>query len=161
LTGACCPTMTSIQAMAESIALRSHWGDLRRSTDSTDEITAVENDYALPSGKPTLGDAYAMLKARWQAGRRDLETGLRLMFLAWYSCAEPPFLTGLPTKEDTWRVFQEVFAHFGGAASTDPELLHGMSEILHKNGRSQIRRWCQSYCHCNPPSLARYHPDCT
>jgi hypothetical protein len=89
-----------------------------------DEITAVENDYALPSGKPTLGDAYAMLKARWQAGRRDLETGLRLMFLAWYSCAEPPFLTGLPTQEDTGRVFREVFAHFGGAASTEPELLH-------------------------------------
>ena len=84
-----------------------------------DEITAVENDYALPSGKPTLGDAYAMLKARWQAGRRDLETGLRLMFLAWYACAEPPFLTGLPTQEDTGRVFREVFAHFGGAASTE------------------------------------------
>ena len=90
------------------------------------EITAVENFYALPSGKPTLGDAFAMLKARWQAGRRDLETGLRLMFLAWYARAEPPFLTGLPTQEDTGRVFREVFAHFGGAASTEPELLHAV-----------------------------------
>jgi hypothetical protein len=87
-----------------------------------DEITAVENDYALPSGKPRLGDAFALLKARWQAGRRDLETGLRLMFLAWYACTEPPFLTGLPTQEDTGRVFREVFAHFGGTASTEPEL---------------------------------------
>lgn len=70
-----------------------------------DEITTVENDYALPSGKPRLGDAYTMLKARWVAGRRDLETGLRLMFLAWYTSAEPPFLTGLPTQEDTGPIF--------------------------------------------------------
>jgi hypothetical protein len=88
-----------------------------------DEITAVENDYALPSGKPRLGGAYAMLLARWQAGRRDLETGLRLMFLAWYTNAEPPFLTGLPTQEDTMQVFREVFDHFGGITSNEPELL--------------------------------------
>ena len=91
-----------------------------------DEITAVEIEYALPSGKPRLGAAFAMLKTRWQGGLRDLETGLRLMFLAWYACAEPPFLTGLPTQEDTGRVFREVFAHFGGAASTEPELLHAV-----------------------------------
>ena len=88
------------------------------------EIMAIENQYAFPLGKPILGTAYNMLKARWQAGHRDLETGLRLMFLAWYSCAEPPFLTGLPTQENTGRVFREVFAHFGGVASTEPELLH-------------------------------------
>jgi hypothetical protein len=91
-----------------------------------DEITAIERDYALPSGKPTLGEAFALLKARWQAGRRDLETGLRLMFLAWYASAEPPCLTGLPTQEDTGLVFWEVFAHFGGSTSTEPELLYAV-----------------------------------
>ena len=75
-----------------------------------DQITDVENEYRLPSGKPRLGDAYAMLKDRWRSGRRDLETGLRLMFLAWYACVEPPFLTGLPTHEDTASLFWEVFA---------------------------------------------------
>jgi hypothetical protein len=78
-----------------------------------DEITAVENDYAPPSGKPRLGDAFALLKTRWQAGERDLETGLRLMFLAWYAVCEPPFATGLPTQDDTGRVFREIFATSG------------------------------------------------
>lgn len=50
-----------------------------------DDIAAVENNYACPEGMPTLGDAYGMLKTRWEAGKRDLETGLRLMFLAWYA----------------------------------------------------------------------------
>lgn len=90
------------------------------------EITAVENDYVLSSGKPSLGDAFAMLKARWQAGRRDLETGLRLMFLAWYACAEPPCLTGLPRQEDTRHVFREVFTHFGGTTCVEPELLYAV-----------------------------------
>lgn len=92
-----------------------------------DQITAVENEYRLPSGVPRLGDAYAMLTARWQAGRSDLETGLRLMFLAWYACAEPTDLTGLPADEDTSVVFREVFARFGGTASTEPELLHAVA----------------------------------
>ena len=91
-----------------------------------DQITTLENGYRGPAGRPTLGDAYALLKSRWQAGRRDLETGLRLMFLAWYASAEPPGLTGLPAEEDTGRVFGEVFAHFGGTASTEAELLYAV-----------------------------------
>src|SRR4051794_33938801 len=90
------------------------------------QITAIENEYRAPFGRPSLGDAYALLKTRWQAGRHDLETGLRLMFLAWYACAEPPFLTGLPPQENTGQVFREVFAHFGGTSSTEPELLHAV-----------------------------------
>ena len=91
-----------------------------------DQIAGIENEYRPPSGKPTLGEAYDMLKVRWEAGRRDLETGLRLMFLAWYACAEPPCLTGLPTQEDTASVFRDVFAAFGGARSTEPELLYAV-----------------------------------
>ena len=49
------------------------------------EIDAIEAKYALPSGQPTLGEAYKLLCQRWQEGARDMETALRLMFLAWYT----------------------------------------------------------------------------
>ncbi len=78
-----------------------------------------------------------MLKARWQAGQRDLETGLRLMFLAWYSCAEPTFLTGLP-DEDNAPVFREVFAHFGATASTEAELLYAVGLMCDRD----MFPWC-------------------
>jgi hypothetical protein len=88
-----------------------------------DQITAIENEYRAPLGNPTLGDAFSMLRIRWEHGCRDRETGLRLMFLAWYACAEPPCSTGLRGQADFGQVFREIFAHLGGVASTDPELL--------------------------------------
>jgi len=94
-----------------------------------DQISAAEYEYCGPAGRPALGAAYAMLQARWRAGQRDLETGLRLMFLSWYACAEPPFLTGLPAGEETRRVFAEVFAAFGGSASAEPELLYAVGQM--------------------------------
>jgi hypothetical protein len=65
-----------------------------------------------------------LLKERWDAGRHDLETGLQLMFLAWYSCAEPPCFTGLPTEEETARLFRDIFGTFGGIKCAEPELLY-------------------------------------
>ena len=44
------------------------------------------------------------------------------MFLAWYACAEPTDGTGLE-EDDTASVFDDVFNHFGGTASREPELL--------------------------------------
>jgi hypothetical protein len=101
-----------------------------------EQITVIENEYRLPTGRPGLGEAYTMLKARWQAGRRDLETGLRLMFLAWYACAEPPSLTGLPTEENPGEVFQEVFHHFGGTSSNEPEFLYAAGLMC------ELCSWC-------------------
>ena len=66
-----------------------------------------------------------MLKARWDENERDLETGLRLLFLAWYGCSTPPFETGLYADDDA-SVFNEVFNHFGGTRSTEPELLYAV-----------------------------------
>ena len=66
-----------------------------------------------------------MLKARSDADERDLETGLRLLFLASYGCSEPPFLTGLYADDDA-SVFNDVFTHFGGTGSTEPELLYAV-----------------------------------
>ena len=55
-----------------------------------DQITAVEDEYCSATGQASLGRAYSMLKARWDADERDLETGLRLLFLAWYGCSDRP-----------------------------------------------------------------------
>jgi hypothetical protein len=91
---------------------------------SIDEITRIEDRYAGPAGKPALGEAYWLLRERWMRGERDRETGLRLLFLSWYSCAEPTRLTGLPDDARADGTFREVYTAFGGEDSEDPEFLH-------------------------------------
>ena len=102
-----------------------------------DEITKVEERYALPSGEPSLGEAFRLLRERWSSGARDRETGLRLMFLAWYSCSEPTSLTGLPL-ERTEDIFGEVFRGLGGEQSEDAELLYAVAVMAGKNSFP----WC-------------------
>lgn len=85
-----------------------------------DAITKIEERYAFPRGEPSLGEAYALLSQRWRDGSRDLDTALRLMFLAWYTACEPGFLTGLSSDEPTFEIFEEVFHTMGGSASSDP-----------------------------------------
>jgi hypothetical protein len=87
------------------------------------EVDALEAQYRRPQGRPTLGAAYDALRERWAAGVRDRETALRLLFLAWYACAEAGVLTGLPEDGSTYAVFREVFAAQGGPTSDDPEFL--------------------------------------
>ena len=91
---------------------------------SLDEITRIENRYAVPSGEPTLGTAYRLLRERWIQGERDRDTALRLLFLAWYACAEPTWLTGLPEDARTGAMFREIYDAFGGEESEDPEFLY-------------------------------------
>jgi len=79
-----------------------------------------------------------MLRARWNDGERDLETGLRLMFLAWYACAEPFGLTGLDPDDDCISVFSDVFNYFGGSASREPELLYAVGLMAWKHSFP----WC-------------------
>ena len=102
-----------------------------------DEITEVEDRYALPSGQPSLGEAFLLLRERWMSGARDRETGLRLMFLAWYACSEPNTLTGLPL-ERTDSIFGEVFRDLGGEHSEDAELLFAVAVMAGKNSLP----WC-------------------
>jgi hypothetical protein len=85
-------------------------------------ITEVENRYSGQGGEPSLGQAFAMLQERWASGARDRETALRLAFLAWYSCSEPTWLTGLPDDQNTSTVFLDAFATLGGAQSSDVEV---------------------------------------
>lgn len=87
------------------------------------EIAEVESRYTGNRGSPSLGEAYDMLLARWRSGARDPETGKRLLFLAWYSLAEPTWLTGLRADPAPFDVVREVFDAFGGEGATDPEFL--------------------------------------
>ncbi len=90
-----------------------------------DDITGIEDRY-VSGGERALGQAYEALLERFERGSRDRETCLRLMFLAWYSCSEPSFLTGLPEDNPgaPWRdVFKAALVELGGEQSEDPELL--------------------------------------
>ena len=90
-----------------------------------DHITELEQRYN-SAGERTLGQAYEALLNRFEHGSRDRETSLRLMFLAWYSCSEPSFLTGLPEDDPGCPmpgVFRAAFEELGGELSEDPELL--------------------------------------
>lgn len=89
---------------------------------SLDAIAEIENRNSAPLCLPSLGEAFGLLSERWAAGEQDRETALRLMFLSWYSQAEPPYLTGLSGDLDTPSVFGDAFASLGGAQSTDPEI---------------------------------------
>ena len=90
---------------------------------SLQEIVEVEARYTGSDGEATLGKAYEMLLQRWRSGARDLETGLRLLFLAWYSVTEPPSLTGLSFDFSPYDTVDEVFRFFGGESISEPELL--------------------------------------
>jgi hypothetical protein len=59
------------------------------------EVTALEAAY-VEQGRPALLAPRSALAKRWEHGHRDRETALRLVFLDWYSCSEPDFLTGMP-----------------------------------------------------------------
>lgn len=89
---------------------------------SLETISEVESQYTGPHGTPSLGIAFDMLRSRWTSGARDREKALRLAFLAWYSCSEPAFLTGLPADDGTSAIFADAFSSLGGAASADPEV---------------------------------------
>lgn len=89
---------------------------------TVEEITHIERQYCDRNGIPSLGKAFTLLRERWHAGERDRETSLRLLFLVWYSCAEPTFLTGLPALPDPGELFTEVFDSLGGVDSNDPEV---------------------------------------
>jgi hypothetical protein len=99
------------------------------------QIAEVEAQYAGPKGQPSLGRAFEMLLDRWRSGYRDRETGLRLLFLAWYSCAEPFQFTGLPPTSQAALV-SELIEHFGGSASEDAEFLLALSVM------SEEAPWC-------------------
>lgn len=100
------------------------------------DINKAEQGYLGRNGSPVLGQAFEMLLARWAAGERDRETALRLLFLSWYANCEPPFLTGLPTEQETASICSETFAALGGASSSDPEVCFAVGLM------AELFPWC-------------------
>ncbi len=88
-----------------------------------DEITDIERLYTHGKEEPTLGRPYAALLERWEDGQDDRETCLRLLFLTWYSCCEPWYLTGLPEDPPPAGRFASIFDRLGGEQTDDPEIL--------------------------------------
>lgn len=71
-----------------------------------------------------MEEDYKQLRDGWEAGDRDKEHALHLLFLAWMHWADPPFVTGMSEDPRALQLWHDVFAHFGGEASSDPEFLH-------------------------------------
>lgn len=88
-----------------------------------DEITDIERLYTHGKEEPTLRRPYAALLERWEDGQDDRETCLRLLFLTWYSCCEPWYLTGLPEDPPPAGRFASIFDRLGGEQTDDPEIL--------------------------------------
>jgi hypothetical protein len=71
-----------------------------------------------------MEDDYKQLRDGWEAGDRDRERALHLLFLAWMHWADPTFVTGMSEDPCALQLWQDIFAHFGGEASSDAEFLH-------------------------------------
>lgn len=90
---------------------------------SISEITDIERAYK--HGVPSLGIAAEELLHRWRNNLRDEETCIRLIFLRWYSCSEPIWLTGLEMETPLIQsaLIQSVIDEFGGEDSLSAETL--------------------------------------
>lgn len=73
--------------------------------------TLEEISYSEQKSANAFGEAFSFLMRRWQAGMRDEETAVRLLFFCWLSAIEPPYLTELP---DVSPLFAEIFEQAGG-----------------------------------------------
>jgi len=82
------------------------------------EINEIER--ANKHGVPSLGLAAEELLHRWRNNLKDEETCIRLLFLRWYSCSEPDWLTGLNKEIPS---VENIIAEFGGESSLAAETL--------------------------------------
>jgi hypothetical protein len=69
-------------------------------------------------------EAYRQLRDGWEAGDRDREHALHLLFLTWMHWADPSFVTGMSEDPRDTELWHEVFSYFGGEDSSDAEFLH-------------------------------------
>ena len=83
---------------------------------------AADQHYAELGGE-TLGDALSGYQTAYSEGQVDHEAVLRMLFLCWYSYAEPPFMTGLRGDDETAEWFSKLFDEHGGLQSEDAEML--------------------------------------
>ena len=76
------------------------------------------------AGVMGLEAKYRRLKAAWEAGHRDRNDALQLLFLTWMHWADPPFVTGMEDDPEAENLWNNIYEHFGGEVSTDAEFLH-------------------------------------
>lgn len=75
-------------------------------------------------GPNRMEEGYRTFKANWDAGERERESALHLLFLAWMHWADPPFVTGLSDDPEAILLWHKVFEHFGGQEASDAEFLY-------------------------------------
>jgi len=95
------------------------------------------------TGRARMEADYLRLKARWQTGGRDREGALHLLFLGWMHWAEPDCLTGLAEDPNAADLWHQIYSHFGGEASSDPEFLFVASLMadLFPWGLGDVAEW--------------------
>jgi hypothetical protein len=76
------------------------------------------------------------LFAQWLAGVRTREAALRLLFLTWYSCSEPQWLSGLEEVAPPDGLIDELFEFLGGEEATDAEVLYVVAVM------AEVAAWC-------------------
>jgi hypothetical protein len=76
------------------------------------------------------------LLAQWLEGARTREAALRLLFLAWYSCSEPQYLSGLEGAEPPEGLVDELFEFLGGEEAQDTEVLYTVAVM------AEVAAWC-------------------
>jgi hypothetical protein len=93
-----------------------------------DTILALENRSLGAHGEPTLGQALGFAIHEWDAGNRDREFRLHLLFLAWYCNLEPPHLTGCDEatcpSAQLPELFSAVYETFADTILDDAEVLY-------------------------------------
>lgn len=78
-----------------------------------------------------MEEHYKQLRSSWEAGDRDRERALHLLFHAWMHWADPSFVTGLAEDPSATELWFDIFDFFGGEESSDAEFLHVAGMMAH------------------------------
>jgi len=98
------------------------------------EVLELENHSSDVNGELNLASAYRILKQMWDAGNRDRELILHLMFLAWYGLCEPPHITGFHEEaisNELVMIFNQVHEYVQSTIANDVEMLYVVGLMAH------------------------------
>lgn len=76
------------------------------------------------------------LLTQWLNGLQTREGALQLLFLSWYSCSEPPYLSGLEGITPQVGLIDELFKFLGGEETQDVEVLFVIAVM------GEVAGWC-------------------
>lgn len=76
------------------------------------------------------------LLAQWLGGARTREAALRLLFLSWYSCSEPQYLSRLEGVVPPEGLIDDLFEFLGGEEAQDAEVLFVVAAM------AEVAAWC-------------------